>query len=88
MSIEIVKNIEEKILSLNTTDLIKYILENHNNVALSSSLGSEDQVLTDMMFKVNKNSLILDLEFKLIFFIFVCSSKYEKSLVGTNERVQ
>ena len=39
MSIEIVKNIEEKILSLNTTDLIKYILENHNNVALSSSLG-------------------------------------------------
>ena len=56
MSIEIVKNIEEKILSLNTTDLIKYILENHNNVALSSSLGSEDQVLTDMIFKVNKNS--------------------------------
>ena len=29
MSIEIVKNIEEKILSLNTTDLIKYILENY-----------------------------------------------------------
>ncbi len=58
MSIEIVKNIEEKILSLNTTDLIKYILENHNNVALSSSLGSEDQVLTDMIFKVNKNSRV------------------------------
>ena len=31
MSIEIVKNIEEKILSLNTTDLIKYILENYKN---------------------------------------------------------
>ena len=41
-----------------------------------------------MLCKVNKNSLILDLEFKLIFFIFVCSSKYEKSLVGTNERVK
>ena len=62
MSIEIVKNIEEKILSLNTTDLIKYILENHNNVALSSSLGSEDQVLTDMMFKVNKNSRVFTLD--------------------------
>ncbi|HKM19232.1 MAG TPA: phosphoadenosine phosphosulfate reductase family protein, partial [Aliarcobacter sp.] len=62
MSIEIVKNIEEKILSLNTTDLIKYILENHNNVALSSSLGSEDQVLTDMIFKVNKNSRVFTLD--------------------------
>ncbi len=65
MSIEIVKNIEEKILSLNTTDLIKYILENYKNVALSSSLGAEDQVLTDMIFKVNKNSrsiLLLILE--------------------------
>ena len=62
MSIEIVKNIEEKFLSLNTTDLIKYILENHNNVALSSSLGSEDQVLTDMIFKVNKNSRVFTLD--------------------------
>ena len=62
MSLEIVKEIEEKILSLNTTDLIKYILENHNNVALSSSLGSEDQVLTDMIFKVNKNSRVFTLD--------------------------
>ena len=62
MSIEIVKNIEEKILSLNTTDLIKYILENYKNVALSSSLGAEDQVLTDMIFKVNKNSRVFTLD--------------------------
>lgn len=62
MSIEIVKNIEEKILSLNTTDLIKYILENYKNVALSSSLGVEDQVLTDMIFKVNKNSRVFTLD--------------------------
>lgn len=62
MSIEIVKNIEEKILSLNTTDLIKYILENYKNVALSSSLGAEDQVLTDMIFKINKNSRVFTLD--------------------------
>ena len=62
MSIEIVKNIEEKILSLNTTDLIKYILESYKNVALSSSLGVEDQVLTDMIFKVNKNSRVFTLD--------------------------
>ena len=62
MSIEIVKNIEEKILSLNTSDLIKYILENYKNVALSSSLGAEDQVLTDMIFKVNKNSRVFTLD--------------------------
>ncbi len=62
MSIEVVKNIEEKILSLNTTDLIKYILENYKNVALSSSLGVEDQVLTDMIFKVNKNSRVFTLD--------------------------
>ena len=62
MSIEIVKNIEEKILSLNTTDLIKYILENYKNVALSSSLGVEDQVLTDMIFKINKNSRVFTLD--------------------------
>ena len=62
MSIEVVKNIEEKILSLNTTDLIKYILQNYKNVALSSSLGVEDQVLTDMIFKVNKNSRVFTLD--------------------------
>ncbi len=62
MSIEVVKNIEEKILSLNTTDLIKYILENYKNVALSSSLGAEDQVLTDMIFKINKNSRVFTLD--------------------------
>mgnify|MGYP003556595491 CR=1 FL=1 len=56
MSLNLLKKIEEKILSLNTSDLIKYILENHNNIALSSSLSVEDQVLTDMIFKVNKSS--------------------------------
>ncbi len=62
MSIEIVKNIEEKILSLNTTDLIKDILEKYEKVALSSSLGVEDQILTDMIFKVNKNSRVFTLD--------------------------
>lgn len=62
MSLNLLKKIEEKILSLNTSDLIKYILENHNNIALSSSLSVEDQVLTDMIFKVNKNSRVFTLD--------------------------
>ena len=62
MGLELIKNIEEKILSLNTIDLIKYILENHKNVALSSSLGAEDQVLTDMIFKIDKNSKVFTLD--------------------------
>ena len=49
-------------MSLNTIDLIKYILENHKNVALSSSLGAEDQVLTDMIFKIDKNSKVFTLD--------------------------
>ena len=56
MSLEIIKNIEEKILSLNTIDLIKYILENHKNIAFSTSLGAEDQVITDMIYKVDKKT--------------------------------
>lgn len=62
MNLKIVNDIKEKILSLNTSDLIKYILENHKNVALSSSLGAEDQVLTDMIFKVNRNSRVFTLD--------------------------
>ena len=62
MSLNLLKELEEKILSLNTSDLIKYILENHNNIALSSSLSVEDQVLTDMIFKVNKNSRVFTLD--------------------------
>ena len=52
MSLELIKNIEEKILSLNTIDLIKYILENHKKVTLRSNLGAEEKVLTDIIFKI------------------------------------
>ena len=34
MSIEIVKILKKKILSLNTTDLIKYILENYKKCSI------------------------------------------------------
>jgi phosphoadenosine phosphosulfate reductase len=62
MSLEIIKNIEEKILSLNTIDLIKYILENHKNIAFSTSLGAEDQVITDMIYKVDKKTKVFTLD--------------------------
>ena len=62
MSLNLLKELEEKIFSLNTSKLIKYVLDNYKNVAFSSSLGAEDQVLTDMIFKVNKNSRVFTLD--------------------------
>lgn len=46
----------------NTSNLIKYIIENHKNVAFSSSLGAEDQVITDMIFKVDKKTKVFTLD--------------------------
>ena len=62
MSLDLLKELEGKIFSLNTSKLIKFVLDNYKNVAFSSSLGAEDQVLTDMIFKVNKNSRVFTLD--------------------------
>ena len=62
MSLDLLKELEEKIFSLNTSELIKYVLDNYKNVAFSSSLGAEDQVLTDILLKKDKNASIFTLD--------------------------
>lgn len=62
MDKKLIENLELFFSSLNTSDLIKYIIENHNNIAFSSSLGVEDQVLTDMIFKVDKKTKVFTLD--------------------------
>ena len=41
---------------------IAYFLDNFKNVALSSSLAAEDQVLTDILLKKDKNASIFTLD--------------------------
>jgi len=59
-------NIEElnkKFQNSKPEDVIAFFLENYErDAALSSSLGAEDQVLTDMMFKIKKDSNIFTLD--------------------------
>lgn len=44
-------------------DILRYFLDNHEGkVALGSSLGAEDQVLTDMVVKINKDTKIFTLD--------------------------
>lgn len=62
MDKKLIENLELFFSSSNTSNLIKYIIENHKNVAFSSSLGAEDQVLTDMIFKVDKKAKVFTLD--------------------------
>jgi phosphoadenosine phosphosulfate reductase len=44
-------------------DILRYFLDNHKGkVVLGSSLGAEDQVLTDMVVKIDKNTRIFTLD--------------------------
>jgi len=60
------KNIDElkkDIEGLNTKELLEYFLQNYGDkVALSSSLGAEDQVLCDMLFSITKNARVFTLD--------------------------
>lgn len=62
MDKKLIENFELFFSELNTSNLIKYIIENHKNVAFSSSLGAEDQVITDMIFKVDKKAKVFTLD--------------------------
>lgn len=62
MDKKLIENFELFFSESNTSNLIKYIIENHKNVAFSSSLGAEDQVITDMIFKVDKETKVFTLD--------------------------
>ncbi|RBQ25876.1 phosphoadenylyl-sulfate reductase [Arcobacter sp. CECT 9188] len=54
----IIKEIKDK----TTEEVVSYFVKNFKNTALSSSLAAEDQVLTDILLKINKNVSIFTLD--------------------------
>ncbi len=62
MDKKLIENFELFFSESNTSNLIKYIIKNHKNVAFSSSLGAEDQVITDMILKVDKKTKVFTLD--------------------------
>ncbi len=60
------KNIDElkkDIEGLDTKELLEFFLENYDDkIALSSSLGAEDQVLSDMLFSITKSARVFTLD--------------------------
>lgn len=60
---EIIKKLNEEIKGLNTEEILKYFFDKYGNkMALSSSFGAEDQVLTDMLLKISKSANIFTLD--------------------------
>jgi len=58
-----IENLNKKFANADANEIIEYFLNEYKReAALSSSLGAEDQVLTDMILKVEKNSNIFTLD--------------------------
>ncbi|MCE1198218.1 MAG: phosphoadenylyl-sulfate reductase [Marinilabiliales bacterium] len=60
---EIIRRLNESVGSKGATELLKYFLtEYKGHIALASSLGLEDQVLTDMICQIDKTTPIFTLD--------------------------
>ena len=59
---ELIQDINKDLENKSTLEVIEYFLTKFKNVALSSSLAAEDQVLTDIMLKQDKNATIFTLD--------------------------
>ena len=58
-----IQNLKQLLQDLNTHEILKVMLDRYGDkIALASSLGAEDQVLTDMILKIDKNSNIFTLD--------------------------
>ncbi|AXH13574.1 phosphoadenylyl-sulfate reductase [Halarcobacter bivalviorum] len=58
-----VNNLNQKFQNSNAQEIIEYFIKEYGqDAALSSSLGAEDQVLTDMILKVDNNANIFTLD--------------------------
>lgn len=58
-----IENLNKKFANAEPTEVLEYFLNEYKReAALSSSLGAEDQVLTDMILKINKDSNIFTLD--------------------------
>jgi phosphoadenosine phosphosulfate reductase len=59
---ELAKKLNEELKNSSAKEVVEYFLGNFENVALSSSLAVEDQVLTDLLLKTDKNAKIFTLD--------------------------
>ncbi|MBP7742052.1 MAG: phosphoadenylyl-sulfate reductase [Aliarcobacter sp.] len=59
---ELIQDINKDLENKSTQEVIEYFLTKFKDVKLSSSLAAEDQVLTDIMLKQNKNASIFTLD--------------------------
>jgi phosphoadenosine phosphosulfate reductase len=59
---ELVEKLNKELENKSTQEVVEFFLKNFEKVALSSSLAAEDQVLTDLMLKENKNATIFTLD--------------------------
>ncbi|WP_321469553.1 phosphoadenylyl-sulfate reductase [Halarcobacter sp.] len=58
-----IRELNEKFAKAEATEIIEYFINKYKrDAALSSSLGAEDQVLTDMILKTNKDANIFTLD--------------------------
>jgi phosphoadenosine phosphosulfate reductase len=63
MDKKLIEDLNKKFSSKDPTELLRWFLnEFGDKVALSSSMGAEDQVLTDMVQKINTNARIFTLD--------------------------
>ena len=59
---ELVEKLNKELENKSTQEVVEFFFKNFEKVALSSSLAAEDQVLTDLMLKENKNATIFTLD--------------------------
>ena len=60
---ETVEQLNQKFKNSSPEEILEYFIKNsEENIALSSSFGAEDQVITDMMLNIDKNANIFTLD--------------------------
>jgi len=65
---ELVQNLNEKFKDKSATEILNFFIKEYNGKAgLATSLGAEDQVLTDMIIKINKTTKIFTLDTGRVF---------------------
>ncbi|MGB6328511.1 MAG: phosphoadenylyl-sulfate reductase [Halarcobacter sp.] len=59
---ETIEELNKKFKNSSPEEVLEYFLSKNNNIALSSSFGAEDQVLTHMMLKIKNDANIFTLD--------------------------
>jgi phosphoadenosine phosphosulfate reductase len=86
MRIEVISSLNNELKDANPQEIIKNVVDRFNQkIALSSSMGAEDQVLTDMLLKIEPNARIFTLDTGRLFaetydLIDRTSRKYKKKI--------